>query len=88
MNEGIQSARDAAMSILKPTRQELDRGLSLHADAVVCDTYGFAPRAAIDPAACLRKSRRFIGSSFLSAEKSHVARVPIFVTCNHTSRKT
>jgi membrane dipeptidase len=48
MNEVIQSARDAAISILKPTEQELDRGLALHADSVVCDTYGFAPRAAID----------------------------------------
>ena len=50
-NPKIIAGRDAALAVLKPTRAELDRGLTLHHDSVVFDTYGFAPRAAIDGAA-------------------------------------
>ena len=49
-NPTIARARDAALGILKPSQAELDRGLTLHRESLVFDTYGFAPRAALDPA--------------------------------------
>jgi membrane dipeptidase len=48
LNPGIQHARNVALSILKPSAKDLQHGLELHADSVVFDSYGFAPRAAID----------------------------------------
>lgn len=48
LNPAIQKARDAAMAVLQPTEAQLQRGLELHADAVVFDSYGFSPRSAID----------------------------------------
>ena len=48
MNERIQEAWDAAIDVLKPSESDLAHGLELHANSIVCDTYGFAPRAAID----------------------------------------
>lgn len=48
LNPTIQHAREVALSILKPTSKELQRGLELHANSIVFDSYGFAPRAAID----------------------------------------
>ena len=48
MNEKIQEARDVALGQLKPSERDLEHGLELHRDAIVCDTYGFAPRAAVD----------------------------------------
>ena len=48
LNPTIQQARKVALSILKPSAKELQRGLELHAESVVFDSYGFAPRAAID----------------------------------------
>ena len=47
-NEIIQKHRRAALSVLKPTTAQLDRGLKLHAESLVFDTYGFAPRCAVD----------------------------------------
>lgn len=47
-NDTIQAARRAALAILKPSAKELQHGLELHADAVVFESYGFTPRAAID----------------------------------------
>jgi len=47
-NEVVQQARQAALDILKPRERDLKRGLELHADSVVFDVYGFAPRAAVD----------------------------------------
>lgn len=49
MNEQIKTARDVALSILKPTKKQLEHGLELHRDALVVESYGFMPRAAIDP---------------------------------------
>jgi len=46
-NEVIQSARAAAIEILKPSKKDLEHGLKLHADSLVFETYGFAPRAPI-----------------------------------------
>lgn len=48
MNEKIQQARDVALSVLNPSARDLEHGLELHANALVCDAYGFAPRAAWD----------------------------------------
>ncbi|MCH2378973.1 MAG: membrane dipeptidase [Pedosphaera sp.] len=47
-NEVIQKHRRAALAVLKPTKAQLDRGLKLHAESLVFDTYGFAPRCAVD----------------------------------------
>ncbi len=44
----IREARELALSLLKPSARDLARGLELHADALVVDAYGFAPRAAVD----------------------------------------
>ena len=48
MNKKIKEARDVALDILKPSPRDLEHGLELHRHSVVCDTYGFAPRSAID----------------------------------------
>ena len=53
-NEVIQKHRRAALAILKPTKAQLDRGLKLHAESLVFDTYGFAPRCAVDGEALAR----------------------------------
>ena len=49
-NPAIAQARDASLAILKPSRLELERGLELHRQSLVFDSYGFAPRAAADGA--------------------------------------
>lgn len=51
LNPSIQQMRDVALNILKPSPKELERGLRLHAESIVFDSYGFSPRAAIDGAA-------------------------------------
>ncbi len=48
LNPKIQSSRDVALGILKPSPAEIDRGLKLHAESIVFDAYGFGPRAAVD----------------------------------------
>jgi membrane dipeptidase len=50
-NPVIIRARDSALGILKPSRADLERGLALHRNSLVFDSYGFAPRAALDGAA-------------------------------------
>jgi len=40
--------RDAALDLLKPSPAQLQHGLELHYQSLVFDTYGFAPRAAVD----------------------------------------
>ena len=47
-NQVIQGARQVALEILKPSPAELEHGLQLHAQSLVFDSYGFAPRAAVD----------------------------------------
>lgn len=47
-NDTIHRAREMALDILKPSAKELEHGLELHANSLVFDTYGFAPRAALD----------------------------------------
>jgi len=48
MNEIIERAREAALSILKPSQSEIEHGMELHKNSIVCESYGFAPRAAVD----------------------------------------
>ncbi|HIE18567.1 TPA: hypothetical protein EYP75_02460, partial [Candidatus Bathyarchaeota archaeon] len=48
MNEKVKEAWEAALKILKPSRRELKRGLELHANSVVIDAYGFAPRSSVE----------------------------------------
>lgn len=48
LNPEIQKARDAALAVLQPSAKDLQRGLELHADALVFDAYGFSPRCAVD----------------------------------------
>ncbi|MFV1994825.1 MAG: dipeptidase, partial [Verrucomicrobiales bacterium] len=48
LNPAIREFRGEALKILKPSPADLERGLQLHADALVFDTYGFSPRAAVD----------------------------------------
>jgi membrane dipeptidase len=47
MNDYVQKCWDTALAMLKPTDAQLEHGLELHRGSVVCDTYGFAPRAAL-----------------------------------------
>ena len=47
-NEGIQKARDVALAVLKPSQKDFDHGLELHANSLVFESYGFAPRCALD----------------------------------------
>lgn len=47
-NEVIQKAREVALSVLKPSEKQLAEGLKLHEDSIVFESYGFAPRGAID----------------------------------------
>jgi len=52
--EKIASAREVALSILKPTPKQLEHGLELHSNSLVIESYGFSPRAAVDGAALTR----------------------------------
>lgn len=47
-NEVIAKARTAGLEVLKPTPAEVERGYKLHAESIVMEPYGFAPRAALD----------------------------------------
>lgn len=47
-NSVIEHCRQVGLDVLKPTRAQLEHGLELHANSVVFDVYGFAPRAAVD----------------------------------------
>lgn len=46
--ESITRARQTALDILKPSEAELQRGLELHRDALVIDSYGFSSFADVD----------------------------------------
>ena len=48
MNKKIKKAFDIALNLLKPSRKDLEHGLNLHQDSIVCDAYGFAPNSAVD----------------------------------------
>lgn len=46
----INRDRQAALALLKPSARDLEHGLHLHAESLVFESYGFAPRAALDGA--------------------------------------
>lgn len=48
MSDPITMARDTALLVLNPTQRELEYGLRLHQESVVCESYGFGPYAAPD----------------------------------------
>ena len=48
MNDKIRKAREVALGILKPSKKELEHGLELHSNFIVCDAYSFAPSSAVD----------------------------------------
>lgn len=48
MNEKIESARKVALDILKPSQKDLEHGLELHKNSIVCEAYGFSPNSALD----------------------------------------
>ena len=48
MNEAVEKSRQIALDILQPSRADLERGLALHEEALVFESYGFSPRAAVD----------------------------------------
>lgn len=50
-HDAINRNRQAALTLLKPTPLQLEHGLRLHAESLVFESYGFAPRAALDGAA-------------------------------------
>lgn len=47
-NDVIDKARQAALAVLKPNSREVEHGLRLHAESIVFDVYGFAPRSAVE----------------------------------------
>ena len=47
-NDKIKHAREAALAVLKPSAKDLEHGLRLHAESLVFESYGFAPRFAVD----------------------------------------
>ncbi len=48
MTDGMKADYEVALNILKPTKSQLEHGLELHKNALVFDTYGFQPKAAVD----------------------------------------
>lgn len=47
-NPAIDRPREVAISLLKPTRAQLEHAWELHFGSVVFESYGFAPRCAVD----------------------------------------
>lgn len=47
MRELIDTAEKIALDILKPSKKQLEHGLELHKNSVVCDAYGFSPKCAV-----------------------------------------
>ena len=47
-NEKIDKARLIALSLLSPSERDVAHGLALHENSTVFDSYGFAPRCAVD----------------------------------------
>ena len=47
MNAYIHKLRDVALKILNPTKKELEYGLKLHAESLICDSYGFSPYSVV-----------------------------------------
>ena len=76
-NDLIQKHRRAALAVLKPTPAQLDRGLKLHAESLVFDTYGFAPRCAVDGAAPSKLAAE--NASAIELKDAGILYIPDFV---------
>ncbi len=50
LNDKIKADFELAKNILKPTQKQLERGLELHRNSLVVESYGFMPRASLDGA--------------------------------------
>lgn len=50
LNNKIRADFELAKNILKPTQKQLERGLELHRNSLVIESYGFMPRASLDGA--------------------------------------
>ncbi len=48
MNDQIKQAREVAIAILNPSKTDLDRGLALHKDSVVVESYSLGLMAPVD----------------------------------------
>lgn len=48
LNDKIKADFELAKNILKPTEKQLERGLELHRNSLVIESYGFMPRASLD----------------------------------------
>ena len=48
VTDRIETCRQVALTILKPSKKELEHGLELHKNSVVCESYGFMPTSASD----------------------------------------
>jgi membrane dipeptidase len=46
--DSLRQARRVALELLKPSAKELEHGLELHGASLVFESYGFAPRCALD----------------------------------------
>lgn len=55
MNDQIQHAREVAIAILNPSKSDLDRGLALHAESVVVESYSLGLMAPVDGSAIAAK---------------------------------
>lgn len=78
-NDTIHRAREIAIDILKPSAKELEHGFELHANSLVFDTYGFAPRAALDGDA-LREAAEAGASDIELQDLREEMTMPRFVT--------
>src|SRR5207237_803568 len=76
-NAAIDEAWQAGLAILKPTLLELERGLRLHAESLVFDCYGFAPRSALDGEAIAKAMVATVSISRATACRSR----PISTRC-------
>lgn len=54
MKNAITASHRRAISILKPSKKELEHGLELHRDSIVFDAYGFSPMASGDEGVLLK----------------------------------
>jgi len=72
-NPQIAEARQAAMDVLQPSPAELERGMAVHEDALVIESYGFSAFAAPDAAALQRLVDQ--GADPREFQKQHVEMV-------------
>jgi len=65
-NPTIDRPREIALSLLKPTQAQLERAWELHFGSMIFESYGFAPRFAVDGAALDQAIQDGVSSAELS----------------------